>query len=139
MARYDKYDPVDGGFRAPLAFAVVTADLGVVIGVGLNASGAVVRGAGNSGIKGVICPDKTMAVSQVTDVMTDGEIVDMQIGSNGAAVTMVAGANYFVDGATGALAAGTGAFTGTGPATAGSAKVGCTVESTRLVVRNQRV
>lgn len=138
MARYDKYNPVGGGFRAPLSFAIVTADLGVVIGVGLNASGQVVRGAGNTGIKGVMCPDKTMAIGEPIDVMTDGEIVEMTIGASGAAVTMAAGTTYFVDGATGAIAAGTGVATQTGPATANSARIGNTVEATRLIVRVAR-
>ena len=118
------------------------------MGVSLDANGrVVVGGPGNSGIVGVLVKNMPapalvggVTLGQVTspgamagdtvDVMVDGEIVDL--------AGLVAGTNYFVDGATGALTAGTGAGTNTGPATAGSKKIGWTVEATRLVVRMGR-
>ena len=78
MSRFDKYDPVSGGFRAPLNAAISSAsDVGKIQGVSINASGKVVIGAtAETGIVGVICPVRLMAVNEVIDVMTHGEIVD---------------------------------------------------------------
>jgi hypothetical protein len=103
----------------------------------------VIGGPGNSGLVGVLVknmPGQAMAGSalltaivapgalagDVVDIMVEGEINDL--------TGLVAGTNYFVDGITGALIAGTGAGTNTGPATAGSKKVGWTIEATRLRV-----
>lgn len=116
MARYDKYDPKSGGFRAPLAFATVAADVGTIIGVGLDANGRVVRGGGNTGVLGVICPTQARPVGAIEDVMTSGEIVDV----DGLAAGTVIGSD-----AAGAIAA----------AAAGATRIGHTVEATRLVVR----
>ena len=56
MARYDKYEPKGGGFRAPLSADMTDAQVDTVLGVSLNASGQVVIGAaGNTGYVGVIC------------------------------------------------------------------------------------
>lgn len=116
------------------------------IGVGLDANGRVVAGAGNTGLMGVLV--KRMPVGAVAgsatitpitapgalagdivDVMTDGEITD---------VSLVAGTAYWADVTTGVLAAGQagGAKPGSGTGSgAGSKQVGWTVEATRLVVR----
>lgn len=129
--RIDKYDPIDGGFRAPLAADWAPGDLETAFGVGLDANGRVVKGAGNTGIKGVLVLTKALKAGKVVDVMTDGEIVD-------APGTFTAGTNYFADGVTGALIAGTGTATLTAPATANSKLVGSTVEKERVVVRVAR-
>ena len=50
-----------GGFRAPLAANFPSADLEKIFGVGLNASGQVVKGAGASGIVGVLVLTKAGA------------------------------------------------------------------------------
>lgn len=119
MARYDKYDPVDGGFRAPLAADYAGSE--VPVGVGLDVNGRVVVGAGNTGIKAVLCkPDKAKA-GEIVDCMTDGEVVEF---------AGVAGTNYSVTDATGAIAAGA--------AGAGQTQIGFTVEATRLIVRAAR-
>lgn len=76
MSRYDKYDPVSGGYRAKLNAAVLTAAVGVIVPVSINASGRVVVGGSLDAIRGVICPVRTMAAGEVVDVMTSGEIVD---------------------------------------------------------------
>lgn len=113
MARIDKYDPVDGGFRAPLAADY--AGSASPIGVGLNSSGRVVPGAGQTGVLGVICIPRALKAGNIVDIMTDGELVEF----NG-----VAGTTYFAHAGTGAIST-----------TASAYRVGATVEATRLVVR----
>lgn len=140
MARFDKYDPVDGGFRARMAVAITGAtpnQLGGVFAVSLDANGRVVLGTnGQSGFVGVICPDKTMAVGDVIDVMTHGEIAEFDKGAGGATFAPAAAGTRYraVTGTTGDLAAGVD------PGVAGTnyGYIGHTVEATRLVVRAQR-
>lgn len=116
MARYDKYDPISGGFRAPLAAAWGTTEgLATVFGVGLDANGRVVKGSGNTGVVGVLVVDSAKAAGDIVDVMTAGEVVEM--------TGVVAGTEYF------STAAGALGTTNT------DTKVGHTVEATRLVVR----
>lgn len=120
-AHYDKYDPISGGFRAPLAAAVTGANVRVVRAVSLDANGRVVLGtAANSGFVGVIVAHKDMAAGEIIDVMQNGEIVDV--------TGFTAGTKYY------ATAAGP---VGTTAPTAGvnAGLVGWTVESDRLVVR----
>ena len=121
--RYDKYDPVDGGFRAPLAAALST--LETVKGVGLDANGRVTWGAaGNSGFLGVLAISKAKATGDIVDVMTHGEIVDVD--------GLTAGTHYYLTNA--------GDLTNAAPAAgAGGYYVGHTVEADRLVVRFQRI
>lgn len=128
MARYDKYDPYDGGFRAPLAAGILIANVEKILPVSLDTNGRVVVGAvGNTGYVGVVCVTEVKNAGDIVDVMTDGEIVEC--------ASLVAGTNYFVDAATGLVAAGTGARTATAPVTAGSLIIGHTIELTRMVVR----
>ena len=125
MSRFDKYSPVDGGFRAPLNAAVPSGDVGKIIGVSLNGTGKVVYGAAAAvGIKGVICPVKAMNAGDPIDVMTDGEIV-MATLNNGSALT--AGTDYYAT-----ASAGNGDITAT---TTSNQYIGHTVEATRLIVR----
>lgn len=126
MSRIDKYEPLTGGHRAPLAAAWSSGDIGAVIGVGLNTSGQVVKGAGNTGIIGVVCLQKAYAAGTIVDVMQDGEMVEM--------ASLAAGTNYYADGTTGALTA-----TAPTPAGTNGVRVGYTVEATRLVVRLENV
>lgn len=119
MSVIDKYDPISGGFRAPLNAAYPTAE--VALGVSLNASGRVVfGGAGQSGFVGVVCMGRTLPAGAVIDVMTDGELVEVP--------TIPAGTKVYVDATTGAL---------TATATANT-YIGHTVEAGRLVVRAKR-
>ena len=56
MARYDKYDPISGGFRAPLAanLTLTNGNFGPKA-VSLNSSGKVVVGtAGTTGLVGIL-------------------------------------------------------------------------------------
>lgn len=117
MANYEKYDPKVGGFRAPLAADWASGDIKKVFGVGLNASGQVVKGAGSSGIVGVIVLTKARKATEIVDIMTGGEIV--AFGGD-------PGAKYFAATADGAVTKTTGT---------GKTLVGHTVEGDRLIVR----
>jgi hypothetical protein len=132
VSRIDKYEPLTGGHRAPLAADWLVGNLSKVVPVGLDANGKVVVGLGNTGYVGVVVLTRMRVAGDIVDVMQDGDIVEFN--SPGA----VAGTNYFADAATSTVVAGTGAQTATAPATAGSKKVGYTVEATRLVVRMGR-
>lgn len=122
---YDKYDPISGGHRAPLAAAIASANANTIYGVGLDANGRVVRGGGgNTGFVGIMIAHAAKQVGEIVDIMQNGEIVDV--------VGLTAGTTYYLD-ATGVLstvapAAGVNGF-----------RVGHTVEATRLVVRFERV
>jgi hypothetical protein len=129
VSRFDKYNPVSGGFRAPLNAAIVSARVGDVIGVSLNGSGRVVEGGAVAAIKGVICPTKIMAAGDIIDVMTDGEIVDCTLNDGTTALT--AGTSYYSD------AAANGDVTSASNAGA-NAYIGHTVEASRLVIRVTR-
>ena len=125
MARYDKYDPKDGGFRAPLAAdlpATSTTGDGNPLAVGLDVNGRVVAGAGQTGVVGVLVTTKALRAGDIVDVMTDGEIVEM---AGVAAGSIVTGAT--ADGDVDDVAAD-----GT------HIRLGHTVEATRLVVRVAR-
>lgn len=117
MARYDKYEPNVGGYRAPLAADWLDADLNKVCPISLNASGQVVKGtAGQSGFAGVLVLTKKRFAGDIVDVMTSGEIVEL--------TGLAAGTAYY------ALVNGDGVATvNTTP------KVGVTVEASRMVVR----
>lgn len=127
-SRIDKYNPVSGGFRAALNAAILTADIGKVQGVSLNASGKVVIGSATPlGYVGIICPVRAMAANEIIDVMQNGEITDFELTSFAAAA---AGTPYYLDAA--------GATSATAPAVGVNAtKIGYTVELDRLVVRVQ--
>lgn len=120
MARIDKYDPVDGGFRAPLAANYTGA--AAPIGVSLDGNGRVVAGDGSGkGVKGVVCLPYDKVAGDIVDVMTDGELVEF----GGAA-----GTNYTANTTSGAIT--------NAAASATQVYVGHTVEATRLIVRVSR-
>ena len=118
MARIDKYDPVDGGFRAPLAADY--AGSASPVGVGLDANGRVVVGVSVAavGIVGVLCKPDAIKAGQIVDIMTDGEIVEF---------SGTAGTAYTANTTTGVIS--------NAAASATQIRVGFTVEATRLVVR----
>jgi len=117
-ARYDKYDGKVGGFRAPIHIDMVKST-GLPLGVGLNTSGRVVVGAGNTGVIGVLLLVKDMKAGDIVDVMTAGEVADC--------TTLVAGTVYTANTTTGVLT--------NGAASATQTPIGYTVEATRLIVR----
>ena len=122
-ARYDKYDPISGGFRAPLNADWLDADVGIPFAVGLNASGKVVKGAGTTGVRAVLVVDAIgKKANDIVDCMTAGEIVDVT------SPALAAGTKYAGVAATGVIAA-----SGVG------SEVGYTVEATRLIVRTTGV
>lgn len=125
MSRFDKYAPYAGNFRAKLAVALTSTDVGKMWAVGLNASGQVTMTNPASGILGVICAVRPMAIGEPIDVMTRGEIADFTL-QNGSAAA--AGTRYF-----GAVADGTWSTTNTGT------HLGWTVEATRFIVHVTRL
>lgn len=119
MGRIDKYDPLSGGFRAPLAADHAATDPGNPVGVGLDVNGRVVDGAGLTGIVGLLSLTQAKKAGDIVDIMTGGEMVEM--------VGLTAGTLITALNTTGVLAV-------TAPA-AGRTTVGWTVEAARLVVR----
>ena len=115
--RYDKYDPISGGFRAALGADLAAS--ATPVGVGLDSNGDVVVGAGATGIVGVICLTKNMKDGQRVDVMTAGEIVDIAGVTAGDVITALTT---------------TGVLSNTA-ADATHVPIGFTVEADRLVVR----
>jgi hypothetical protein len=116
MARTDKTQSAIGVTRAVIDVDFDEADFDTVIGVGINASGRVVKGAGQTGIVGVVIPGRT--------VYRAGQIAD--IFGNGSEIVEVAG-----------LAAGTAYFAGADgviDTTNTDTPIGWTVEADRLVV-----
>lgn len=138
MARYDKYEPYAGGFRAALAadFGTLTngADLGKIWAVALNTSGRIVKVNATAGQTaadccGLLILTREKYAGNVVDVMTDGEIVD--IGASDGIASPVAGMRVFAnvanDGGLGAVASPVAGTNYT--------LVGRMIEATRLVVR----
>lgn len=144
MARYDKYDPIAGGFRAKLGAALTLSNGSIgPVAVSLNASGnAVVGTAGQSGAVGVIVKNVAKGpvgpwgtdlrggtpnayapigaqAGDVVDVMTNGEIVDLDT------TDFPAGSKIY--------AAADGSLSTTGGT--GAVLVGFTAEAGRLIVR----
>jgi hypothetical protein len=131
MARYDKYNPVSGGFRARLGWTPVAAEVGDVIAVTINGSGKVVKTtAATDVVEGVVCLSSLLNLDDVVDVMTGGEIVDVTANDN---VTGAAAGAVVYAGASGAINT-------TAPAAGvNGTKVGRFIEAWRLVVRLNRV
>lgn len=118
MPRYDKYEPYGGGFRAALAAAVIDANKFIAYGVGLDTTGKIVLGAGNTGIIGVLIAHNVKAAGDYVDVMCDGEIVD--------ATGLTAGTKLTANTTTGAISNAAASTT--------QVPVGFTVEATRISV-----
>lgn len=120
MANYDKYDGKVGGFRAPLAADWLTADLKKVIGVGLNASGQIVKGAGTTGIVGVLVLTEALKAGDIVDPMSRGQITAFEGNP---------GTKYFAAAADGVV---------NSTSTAGKTYVGHTVGGGLLIVDVQK-
>jgi len=123
MARFDKVEPYAGNIRARLLADWAAAD-GVAIGVGLDAAGKVVPGAGTTGIIGVVILVKeNKKAGDTVDIMCAGEIAECPaVGTEFAAGTIIT-ANTT-----------TGALSVTAPS-ATQAIVGFTVTAGRLHVQ----
>lgn len=133
MAAYDKFDSKLSGPRVFLAADWSSADLNKVVGVGLNASGQLVKGAGATGIIGVLVLSRVVkAGREPVDPMKRGEIVQFDFAGKPAVAfaAAAAGTRYAVDNTTGVAEALAGAAA---PA-AGKTYIGHTVEKGRLIV-----
>jgi hypothetical protein len=143
MAKYDKYEPIAGGFRAKLGAALPLTNGGFFGAISLNAAGrAVIGSGGQTGILGVCVknvargpvggrdlttrsgvPNPYAPIgaqpNDVIDIMTSGEIVDLD------KTVFVAGTRFY--------AKPDGSISATGGT--GSVPIGHTVEAGRLVVR----
>lgn len=137
--RWDKYDGYVGNYRGPLAADLVLAtQANKVLAVGVNSSGAVTVGAGQTGINGVIIVPVGIDMygnlldggvnteaGDLCDVGKHGEITNFApYLPGGTAPSAAAGTNYYghPDGAV---------LPSTGP---GAVYVGHTVEADRLIV-----
>jgi hypothetical protein len=133
VARYDKFDSKLSGPRGFLGADWSSSNLNKVMGVGLNASGQYVVGAGNTGIIGILILTRVIkAGREPVDPMKRGEVVDFDnVGKPSVPyATATAGTRYCVDNTTGVVEALAGA---TAPA-AGKTYIGHTVEKGRLIV-----
>lgn len=123
MSRYDKYDPKVGGYRAPLHADWAKEDINLLVGVGLDANGETVKGAGADGsLSGVMVLTKARKAGEVIDIMTSGECVEF--GEHEDEPTPTPGTKYYADPVTGLIST-----------TATGVYVGRTVEADRLIVR----
>jgi hypothetical protein len=139
--RWDKYDPYVGNFRAPLAVDATLDQANLIIGVGLNSSGACVLGAGQTGIIGVIVMPVGVDVhgylleppiaGNIVDVGKRGEITNFATTDYG-----VSGAGLYSVGATAPVAGTKYYLTANGAINTTSTGVylGHTVEASRLIV-----
>jgi hypothetical protein len=137
MSRYDKYNPVSGGFRAPVNAAWTATsgpsgvtDLNRVICVELNGSGRIIKATAALNVCGFVVVHKALAAGDIVDVMTDGEVVDINGADIQGGAAPAAGARLFFDATASRLAT-------VGAPTAGTnyALIGRMVEATRLVAR----
>lgn len=136
MSRYDKYDPKAGGFRAPVNAAwnatsgpAGVTDLNRVTCVALNGSGRLVRATTAVGCVGIVVAHSAKNAGEVLDVMTNGEVVELDANDIQGGTAPTAGTKYYFDATAGRL-------TATAPAAGtNSFYVGTTVEAGRLVVR----
>lgn len=120
-ARMDKTNSQVGVVRARLAADIASSEWNKLRGVGLNSSGKVVLGQGNSGIKGIAIFDRTNSkAGQVVDIFKLGEIIVT------APDLLTASTNYTANTTTGVV-------TSTA-ASATQIAVGYTVENDRLVL-----
>lgn len=115
--RIDKYDPISGGFRAPLAGSWTGSE--TPKGVGLDTNGRVVAGAGTTGVIGVLCKRDDAAAGDIVDVMTAGELAD--------ATSLDPGTVYTADTTTGVI--------GTTAPSASKVQIGFCTADFRLIVR----
>lgn len=136
MSRYDKYGPKTGGFRAPANAAWTTTsgpagvtDLWRVTGVMLNGSGRLVRATSALACVGITIAHGPKDAGSPLDVMTNGEVIELDLNDLQAATAPVAGTKYYLDTTAGRL-------TATAPgAGVNGFYIGTTIEAARLVVR----
>ena len=140
MSRYDKYNPVSGGFRAALNAAwtatsgpTSATDLNRILVVGVNGSGRVVKATTVALASGILILTGPKAAADVVDVMTDCEVVEISGTDMESGTAPTAGQKLWFNATASRL-------TSTAP-TAGVAGsyVGQIIEVGRLVVRCKNV
>ncbi|HYF73386.1 MAG TPA: hypothetical protein VD864_11235 [Nocardioides sp.] len=116
MARIDKTQSAIAVTRAPIDADFAEADWDTLVPVGINANGRVVKGAGQTGVIGIVIPGKTVyRAGQIADIFGNGsEAVEC--------ADLAAGTAYY------SAADGTISTTDTGT------YIGFTVEADRLVI-----
>lgn len=141
MSRYDKTQSAIGNFRAPLnaawtatsgpgaAGTPTNSDLWKVIGVALNGSGRLIKATTAISCVGIVVVHGAKNAGDIQDVLTNGEVVELDLNDIQGATAPTAGTKYYLDVTAGRLtatvpAAGVNGF-----------YVGTTVEASRLVVR----
>lgn len=137
MSRYDKYNPVSGGFRAKLNAAwnatsgpSSVTDLNRIIVVELNSSGRLIKATSALTACGIVILTGPKAAGDVVDVMTAGEVVEVDGNDVQGGVAPAAGERFFFDATASRLAKVAAPTAGTN-----YLLVGRTVEATRLIVR----
>lgn len=135
MARYDKSIAGAGTHRAPIGFNTVAGDLNKIFAVGLDVNGRLVKGAGTSGIVGLLVVDRAKVIGDQVDYMDHGEIVEAA--NSDGTTALAAGIQVHAVAATGIVQAAGGV--GTKPV--GHTVEGGVIANTRLVVNvgNQAV
>lgn len=105
MPRYDRFKDDTGGFRAALAAAWSSSDVGKIFGVSINSSGKVVKGGADAAaICGVVIVTEAKIIGDIVDVMTAGQIADFITLADGSTAT-IAGTKYYAIPGTGVLTA----------------------------------
>lgn len=137
MSRYDKYGPKTGGFRALLnaAWNATSGPSGVtdlyrVTGVAFNGSGRLIRATTALSCVGIVIVHGPKDAGSPVDVMTNGEVIELDGADIQGGTTPTAGTKYYFDATAGRLVAN-------GAPTAGTNYfyVGTTAEAGRLIVR----
>ena len=140
MSRYDKYNPVSGGFRVPLNAAwtatsgpTSATDLNRILVVGVNGSGRAVKATTVALASGILILTGAKAAGDVVDIMTHGEVVEISGTDMESGTAPTAGQKLWFNATASRL-------TSTAPA-AGVAGfyVGQIIEVGRLVVRCQNL
>jgi hypothetical protein len=127
MARYDKSVAGVGTHRAPIGFTPVAGDLNKIFAVGLDVNGRLVKGAGTTGVIGVLVIDKIKVIGDIVDYMNFGEIVEAAL-SDGT-TPIAAGVAVYAVPATGLLS-----VVATANQHIGHTAEGGAIPNTRLVV-----
>lgn len=118
MARVDKTQSAVGVVRGVLAADIPTNSFDTVLGAGLDTSGRIVVGAGNSGVIGVLVPSTTAyKAGDPADIFVLADILEVD--------GLAAGSKVYASTTTGAI----------GTSATGATQIGFSVEASRLIVR----
>lgn len=118
-ARIDKTESAIGIQRGRLNADQAKTTAGNGVGVGINTSGRIVAGAGNTGIIGVVVLTKDKKAGDVVDILSLGELIG--------ATELTAGTVITANTTSGALS--------TTAASATQVPIGYTIEADRIVVK----